>query len=823
MHTKRCANCHKLSRPEAVACSRCGQSFTENATRIPTRSSHTSTASNRNATAEKATVPTRRRTIPPASPHRAGHYSGLHPEDQPFQSAMIAVQRPPELQAKPAVQQEPRIEYLPTTPPPLDAAPPPSWSDVPTEVGTKAYGLPVLASRRRALRAHPLLRGFPVPTVLTISCLLLLVASSLLAYAFINKKPAPGAQLLSAQPNQLRVNDTFTLSGKFFGINDLLTFTHDQHNVAILDGNSRPLQAHTDDTGAFSVQIMVPTSWEVGQHTIHAIDIGKDQTLSVLAIITVEQSSLAPPLLQLLSSNKDFGAVIPGIVSKQNVTLVNAGGRQVIWQASSDQPWLAVSPNSGTFSGRGITAVTINSGALAPQPYTGHITFIQQGSSDQPLTLTVTMVVSPAPPANFTITPVSLVYSGTTQQNPVDQVITLQNTGGQPLDWSSAVVTGNGASWLSTNPVSDRLAAHKSETITVSVQTQQLAIGSYQGTINFKGGTNPAVNVFLSVTPPGNVIASPPSLSFASVGQNPAAQAITIQNSGGGPLDWWVTTFTVDGVNWLNATPASGHLGMNQAAKVAVSIKAAALKPHSYQGMVTITYGVGGQTVQVPVSLSVSIPFVPTLRLNQSALNFTTLLGANPSPQSFTISNTGNATLNWIIAEDQNGATFAPVSSSSGSLAPAKSATITVIPTVAQSGAGTKTTNITVSDSDRGSKVPQQKIAVRIVVKGQPQITLSLPSMAFSHDSVITNSSQLLDISNSGTDTLNWTIQSSTSWLTAFTTSGSLTPGKDVLFEVNCDSSALSVGTYTATLLISDSDPATIVVPQTVTVTLVVT
>ncbi len=172
-----------------------------------------------------------------------------------------------------------------------------------------------------------------MPTVLTISCLLFLVASSLLAYAFINKKPASGAQLLSAQPNQLRVNDTFTLSGKFFGINDLLTFTHDQHNDAILDGNSRPLQAHTDDTGAFSVQIMVPTSWEVGQHTIHAIDIGKDQTLSVSTIITVEQSSLAPPLLQLLSSNEDFGAVVPGIVSKKDVTLVNLYGTHHIYAA----------------------------------------------------------------------------------------------------------------------------------------------------------------------------------------------------------------------------------------------------------------------------------------------------------------------------------------------------------------------------------------------------------------------------------------------------------------------------------------------------------
>src|SRR5216684_5378931 len=32
---------------------------------------------------------------PPASPHRAGHYSGLHPEDQPYQSSFMPVQRPP--------------------------------------------------------------------------------------------------------------------------------------------------------------------------------------------------------------------------------------------------------------------------------------------------------------------------------------------------------------------------------------------------------------------------------------------------------------------------------------------------------------------------------------------------------------------------------------------------------------------------------------------------------------------------------------------------------------------------------------------------------
>lgn len=838
MQTKRCANCQKLSRAEAVTCSRCGQSFAENTTRVSTGSSFNARSApggKSNAVVERPALRTRRRTIPPASPHRAGHYSGLHPEDQPYQSAMLAVQRPPKRSSNPAVvtQQEPEIAPAPALPRDLPQAPilptmrrstaPVGGQKEAQNLNTHQRYLSATTSleKKVIIRGKPLLQRRYVPTLLTISCLIFLVASSLLAYAFLNKKPAPNSQVLTAIPDQMRVDDTFILAGKGFGINDPITFTHDQNSDPILDGNGKPLRAHADDIGTFSVHIIVPTSWPVGQHTLHAIDSGKDQTLSVSAMIIVEQSSLAPPQLQLSTSKLDFGTSVPGVVSKKDFILMNAGGRQLTWQASSDQPWLTVSPSTGTFSGRGITQVVVNAGILAPQAYTGHITFIQQGDSHRPLILNVTMTVKSAPPSALTITPVSLTYSGTTSQNPADQVITLQNTGGQPLNWSSSVVTGDGASWLSINPSSSHLAAHTSETVKVSVQSQQLALGSYQGTINFKGGTNPAVTVALSVAAPGNLIASPPSLSFASVGQNPATQTITLQNSGGGPLDWAVTAATVDGARWLNVTPASGHLEINQSATVAININAAALKPQSYQGTLTFIYG-GGLTKQVPVSLSVSTPLTAVISLNLSRLNFTTLQGTNPAPLSFTLSNTGNATLNWAIAEDQNGATFAPVSSTTGSVAPGRSTSITVNPNVAQAGVGTLSTTITVADSDTGSKVSKQSITVNIVVEGRAQISLSTNTIDFSHDSIITESTQLLDISNTGSKTLNWVSRSSASWLTADISAGSLDPGKDMVLEVGCNSALLSPGTYSATFTVSDSDSGAGVEPQALVVTLVV-
>ncbi|GAC1349898.1 MAG: hypothetical protein NVSMB27_27310 [Ktedonobacteraceae bacterium] len=609
------------------------------------------------------------------------------------------------------------------------------------------------------------------------------------------------------------------LSGKGFGTNDLITFTHDKDNAPLLDGNGKQLQAHADDTGAFSIQVVVPSNWDVGQHSIYAIDIG--QGLSVLATIVVQQSSLAPPQLELSNTSIDFGANIPGVVSKKTITLINAGGRQLTWQAASDQPWLTASPSNGTFSGSMVTQITVNSGTLTPQSYAGHITFIQQGKSGLPLTLTVTITVKSAPPASLTLSPVSLIYSATTTQNPGVQTITLQNTGGQPLDWSSSVVTGDGASWLTINPVRDHLAANASETITVSVQSQQLAVGSYQGTINFKGGTNPAVTVALSVSAPGNLIASPPSLSFASQGQNPAPQSIALQNSGGEPLDWTVTAITVDGATWLNPTFASGHLEIGQSKNISINVNVATLKPQSYQGTLTFSYA-GGSVRQVPVSLTVSVPPAASISLNQSALNFSTIIGNNPTLQTFTISNTGNATLNWAIAEDQNGAAFAPVSSTSGSLAPTKNVVIAVQPNVLQQGAGVLTTNITVSDSDIGSKVPKKNIAVTIAVKNQPQISLSINAMDFSHNSVITDSSQLLVITNTGSQTLNWATQPSTSWLYANILNGTLIPGANVVIEVHCNSSGMPAGNFSGNFVIIDSDTGTPVVPQTVTVNLVV-
>jgi hypothetical protein len=78
---------------------------------------------------------------------------------------------------------------------------------------------------------------------------------------------------------------------------------------------------------------------------------------------------------------------------------------------------------------------------------------------------------------------------------------------------------------------------------------------------------------------------------------------------------------------------------------------------------------------------------------------------------------------------------------------------------------------------------------------------------------------QNLDISNSGTDAINWSASSNDSWIILSQISGSLSPGEISTVNVGVDHAGLTPGTYTGTVeVIEDSG-----ITETVSVTLLVT
>src|SRR5579884_1896423 len=112
MNIKPCVKCGKPLRADATYCKACGHTMGGEDTINRASTSHTTRRSGRypsrpyssrgpsrnrdtRRTGTRPTIPSAQKSIPPASPHRAGHYSGLHPEDQPYQSSFVAALRPP--------------------------------------------------------------------------------------------------------------------------------------------------------------------------------------------------------------------------------------------------------------------------------------------------------------------------------------------------------------------------------------------------------------------------------------------------------------------------------------------------------------------------------------------------------------------------------------------------------------------------------------------------------------------------------------------------------------------------------------------------------
>jgi hypothetical protein len=793
MDTKRCLHCHKLLRASAQVCNRCGQSAIGKKPGVGT---------------QEITTP----SVPPASSHRAGHYAGLHPEDQPYQSSQIRVLRPASVEAETRrPQQEPEYIVLPEVPglsEPVKSLPPPSWF---RRVFNRTR-FPLRLSGKLPLPERM------VSMILGLSCIFFLLASSIIAFVFIGKQPSIASASLVASPNELRINDTFTLAGNELAPDHLLSVVYDEQKP-ILTPDGKPLQVKTNDRGNFQIQLRVPTNWSAGQHRLSVIN--EAHSLSISTSITILQPSLEMPHLQLSSAQLHFKPEAPGVISFETLTLMNTGGGQISWQGSSDQPWLSVVPDSGTFFGRTNVQIKVNRASLAPKAYTGHILFTPNGEKAAVQALTVTTEVQSAPSA-LSVSTTALSYSAGSSWNPAAQFVTLRNSGPSPLGWHGSTTTGDGASWLSLSPTSGRLEPGASVQVAVSVSSLQLAVGSYQGTVDFTGGAKAQITVTLNVFAPGNLIVSPAALNLSTVtGQGTISKSLVLQNSGGLTLDWTASASTVDGGKWVSVTPAGGTLYADAQADVTVTIDSGALKAGSYRG--TLTFTAGSQAKTVALSLSVTEPPAPLISVSLSSLSFTTLKGENPAAQTFTLSNTGNTSLTWGTTVSDANSNWLKVTPAQGSLPAGESARLTVNPTVSTAAVGELRATLTIGDRTPGSKVVSRTVTVSVTITERETLTVSPLEINFTSSPEEMSTSQSLVINNTTERDLHWEIVQTGNtqpWLTFERTEGDLPSGNATIINIYSDSLNLFAGKYVATLQVRPSDSA--IAPQTVNVVLIV-
>jgi Viral BACON domain len=577
METKRCTYCHKLHRVESRACSRCGRPFERKRSKGG-RSWHSSVSLY---------------SLPAASPHHVGHYSGLHPEDQPYQSnKMVTPQRfLQEMLEKEALQQEPKHIVLPGVHGDDAEERYIEVSQIPTRPQ-----IPSRQSRQQLASDNTLPENLETQETDVGDRSRPQISRPFMQDVLPATQPSVESE---AGPTSMTEPDPQSpLEDSLFSIAD---------DTALLPEDLPPYMQEALHTRLWPSRIMFAvlvvvcfcmlllTSTSVlallrNRTDLHTPPKVPPRTPNIPTIVS------ALPHLQLSTTQVTFGSSASGVVSSQTITLKNSGGGQVVWQENSDKSWLTTSPKSGTFANSEDIQITINRGAMTSGDYTGHVAFLLQGQENTPAVLNVTMTVAPTP-AQLSISTTSLSYSTVQGQIPESQVIAINNMGEQALHWDATT----GAPWLTLSLYHGVIAAGMSQPLTVSVASQNLPIGTYRGLISFTGDAHAQVEVSLTVVPPGHLTITPSSLTLTA---QQTSQTLSLQNSGGLSLDWTLKSSTDDNGNSLSATPSSGTLAPGASITVTVHADSTSLSAGSCQGM--LTFAAGDQTEQVSVSLVVT-------------------------------------------------------------------------------------------------------------------------------------------------------------------------------------------------------------------------
>jgi len=427
----------------------------------------------------------------------------------------------------------------------------------------------------------------------------------------------------------------------------------------------------------------------------------------------------------------------PGTHALSLNATVSCSGAAITWKVSGTPSWLAVTPASGQLKGTAsaVVSVSVNTAGLSPNTYSGQISFVT-GMSTQ--TVVVKLVVQVPPQSSeepvMGASPLSLNFSNTQGlPNPTGQVVTITNTGGSPLKWSTSIPLLT-SGWWSAAPTGGTIAPGQTGQMTITVNTAKLTPGTYTGQVTLIGldthgnvapGSPQTITVNLVMQPPCTLL--PPSssaLSFNTVqGATTGPTSQTITFTGIGNCAWPVTWSTkVSSVaSWLTVTNTNSITGTGQSGSIAVAVTIAGLSAGTYQRTVSISAtdasgaAVQGSPQQFTVTLTILLPCTlsaPSL----ASLAFMVAQGQTATAQTVAVSETGTCArpVSWTATADQSWLVLAAASGTDAG-------TLSVNVTAARVVPGTYTGTITLAATDStGAAVvgSPQTIPVTLTVTG---------------------------------------------------------------------------------------------------------
>jgi uncharacterized protein (TIGR03437 family) len=285
-----------------------------------------------------------------------------------------------------------------------------------------------------------------------------------------------------------------------------------------LSGQCVGCQVVATPAGSTTGQILKVTSWTntaisailpatlTGLITIAVVAITGSDTIAIIAAAPNPSTiAAAPASLQFAYTT---GGAVP---SAQSIQITNSGSGTLAWTATASASWLSVSPASGTAPST--LSISISPARLAAGTYSGNIQITSSGASNTPLSVVVSLTVTPAPPS-LAVAPQALAFNYTAGgAAPAAQSVSITNAGAGALSWTASTTDY----WVAVSPASGSAPG----TLSVSLNPANLAAGTYTTAVQITaaGATGSPASIAITLVvqgtqPAGNITAVANAGSF---------------------------------------------------------------------------------------------------------------------------------------------------------------------------------------------------------------------------------------------------------------------------------------------------------------------
>jgi hypothetical protein len=515
--------------------------------------------------------------------------------------------------------------------------------------------------------------------------------------------------------------------------------------------------------------------------------------------------------IQLNPTSLNFGNIGVGKLSSQTITVANTGTASInVTQATVSNSQFKISgitlPMAMSAGQSGAFTVSVTPSASGS--ITGTLTVQGDAGSPAVVNLSADAVASTG---NLQANQTSLSFGSVTNGSSVTKQVVLTNTGAAAVQISGLSVAGAG---FSLSGITTPNTLNPSATATLSVKFAPNSTGAVTGsaTVTSNAPGSPLV-IALSGTgtasPVGNLQANQSSLSFGNVNTGASSvKQVILTNSGTAAVHISAVAATGTGVSVNGiATPTT----LNPSATATLSVTFAPTAAGSVTGSVTVTSDAPGSPLTIPVS---GAGAQPGISVSPTSFNFGSIVNGQTSTKSFTVTNSGSATL--TISQLSISATGYSVNGLSvpSTVAPGSSVSFNAVFAPTTTGSLPGTVNI-------ASNAPNSPATVALNgtgVAATKTLSFSSSNLAFGNVSTSTPSTLTETITNTGNSAVQ--ISAITVSGTGYSLSGAgavtLNPSQTFTFSVIFDPSA--AGSANGSIVVASNatgSPATITLSGT--------